>query len=106
MEWQAIPIVPFVDLEFIKKFSKDAKKLLSYEEIERNSFGFSTIFYNNRRILDVYKKKYFRRSNNMSVGEYIGRVFTPLQVDFIGDKVSRNGFSYLSRVISFVLIRE
>lgn len=103
MDWQAIPILPFINTKDIVKAFEEKQSLLSFEELERNITGYPIFF---SRLPKIVAKVYpmyteLKTSENIAINEFNGKIYTLPTFRAIDDSINQYGFKYLNKAVKF-----
>ncbi len=103
MEWQAVPIIPFVDVQKIKQFYLEQENLLTLEEAERNVQSQTLFFTRNHKIVKKAEALYngLKISEKLQCDEFVGRIYPAIKTDFPGCFIEQFGFSFVNKAIKF-----
>lgn len=103
MDWQAVPILPFVEISKITKGFSERQALLTYEEANRNIVGYAVLYSKHPQAIKKGKVLYSSQKafEIIALDEYTGKIFPLAEADEIGQEVDRFGFKYSNAVVAF-----
>lgn len=103
MDWQAVPILPFMNSQDIVKAFEQKQSLLSFAEAERNIPGYPLFYSRQAKLIAKIYPMYteLRTSDSINIDEYVGKVYTTPKFRAIEEEVNLYGFKYVNRAISF-----
>lgn len=103
MEWQAIPILPFIrSSDLVKAFEK-RQEGLAFSECERNIQGYPIFFSRQPKLIAKIYPLYteLKVADFVKLEEYVGRVYALNSFKAIDEEVDSYGFNYVNRVVRF-----
>ncbi|ORE00612.1 XRN4 [Hepatospora eriocheir] len=88
MDWQAVPILPKMEIDKVKKFYNEESNNLDLPDLDRNLCGLYTLY--------TCDEEYIKKHSNLIVNSYdycannifCGKIFRPCKFDKIGDKIN------------------
>lgn len=103
MDWQAVPILPFINTQKIVDEFESRQSELTFEEAERNMIGYP-LFYSKQtnlvsKICSLYKELKMR--DFVKLDEFVGKISVSNKFVEIDSKVESCGFSYINKVVWF-----
>ncbi|KAI5152190.1 hypothetical protein ENBRE01_2638, partial [Enteropsectra breve] len=105
MDWQAIPILPFMDVSKIVEGFNQRQNMLSNIEAERNVLGYNLLYSTSSKFIEKIKvlnsgSKY---SDSLNIDSFKGRVYVKKDGYPLDETVNMHGFKYVNRaaVVSF-----
>lgn len=103
MDWQAVPILPFVNVEDIVKAFDSRQGELSFEDSERNINGYPLFFSKQSKLIAKIYPLYteLRPYEFVKFDEFSGRVFATNKFRALEEVVDSYGFNYINRVVKF-----
>jgi 5'-3' exonuclease len=102
MEWQATPILPFIDIDRIYEIYSKNQNNLTFEEMERNIVGYPILYSTKAKLIKKAEGLYMegRPFESISIDGYSGKIYPLNRIRVVGDEVSENGFRYVNRAAS------
>lgn len=103
MDWQAIPILPFIDIKKIVKGFNERQSLLDYQEAERNALAYSLLYSRDPSLIKQGDNLYsgMRAYEFMNGNEFVGKVYSVPNAYRVNDTVDSCGFKFVNRAICF-----
>lgn len=105
MDWQAVPIIPFVDISCIKQFYCKYQHLLTLEEVERNVVATTLFFTADPQIvskaLNLYNGAKTREVINTP--QFSGKIYPALSSAIPEDTIDRFGLVFVNKTIKFIV---
>jgi 5'-3' exonuclease len=99
MAWQAVPILPFMNLDAVKDCYMKRQALLSYEEADRNVLGYPLFFSAQTEIVKKVEK--LTSSDIIETKEFAGKIFPLNFVHQINEVIENQGKNYINKVVVF-----
>lgn len=102
MEWQAIPILPFVDIDRITSFFRERQSKLAYEEADRNIIGYASLYSRKPQVFKKAQQLYEgqKACEVLESEEYTGKVFAVIDSDPLGVTIERFCFTYVNEAVA------
>jgi 5'-3' exonuclease len=103
MDWQAIPILPFMKCQDIVKAYEEKQNLLTFEEADRNIAGYPIFFSRQPRLIAKIYPMYneLKTCEHIAIDEFAGKIYTIPKFRAIEDEIDLYGFKYVNRVVKF-----
>ena len=103
MDWQAVPILPFIDCRDIVKAFEEYQSQLTFAELERNITGYPVFYSRQPKVISKVYPMYteLRASENIAIDEFTGKIYTLPAFKPLEEQVEQYGFKYTNRVVKF-----
>lgn len=103
MNWQAVPILPFIRVPEIVKAFEDHQRDLTFEECARNATSYPIFFSKQTNLVATIYPLYteLKPYGFIKTEEFVGRVYTLNRFLALEDEVEFCGLRYLNKVIKF-----
>lgn len=103
MDWQAVPILPFINCGDIVKAFEENQSLLTFVELERNITGYPVFYSRSPKLVSKVYPMYteLKPSENISIDEFTGKIYTLPAFTPLEEQVELYGFKYVNRVVKF-----
>ncbi|ELA41905.1 uncharacterized protein VICG_01089 [Vittaforma corneae ATCC 50505] len=103
MDWQAVPILPFINVQDLIKAFENRQNELKFSECERNITGYP-IFYSKQprliaKIYPLYTE--LKPYDYIKFDEFNGRVYALNKFRALEEEVNLYGFNYINRIVKF-----
>ena len=103
MDWQAIPILPFMKSQDIIKAFEQKQSLLTFSEADRNIAGYPIFYSRQPKVISKIYPMYteLKTCENIALEEFTGRIYTIPKFKAIEELVNQYGFKYVNRAVKF-----
>lgn len=103
MDWQAVPILPFMNSEDIVNAFKEKQSQLTFEESERNLPGYPILYSRQPKLIAKIYPMYteLKPSENIVIDEFVGKIYTMPSFKAIEEEIDQYGFKYVNRTVRF-----
>lgn len=108
MDWQAVAILPFIDVKKIITAVETKQHELEFSECQRNIKGYPMFFSKQSKIIAKAYPLYIelRPHDYIKIEEYNGQIFPLNKFVPINDEILFNGTKYVNRTVKFVFDQE
>lgn len=103
MDWQAVPILPFMDIERMQRGYYERQSKMNFSESERNTIGYCTMYSRSMNIVRKVTSMYdgLKAFEMLESEDFTGKIFPIHKIYAIDEEVNTCGFKYKNKAVTF-----